>query len=356
MKTREIAYKRGMLSRNRLVALFALTLVACSKDPPAGGGATATSASPSPDTPAATAAPPASSTVAAAPPATASAAAAPAAPTSPEPSLKEWDGTKLELGLLKNWDSTGCVARRLREWIRVGCSAGTSKAGAPLEIQIVKGFPTSKLSILKERGGSTMLVFPATAGLDAEAIFMFSEGSFQFTARWPEGQPEPKPIGAFQKIEVPEEPAAAGPGDSDSEPAEPSAAAAPAEPLPEEPTIEGAPAAAEWESAREVGVKGSSALACETKQINDWFRMVCRSSSKGGKVTSGTAIRGLDTTKGYIVTGNGALILLTKYVKGTDTEIDIKWERTSAKLVLKWPETAAVAPSPRGEFVTEAAK
>jgi hypothetical protein len=39
-------------------------------------------------------------------------------------------------------------------------------------------------------------------------------------------------------------------------------------------------------------------------------------------------------------------------VKGTDTAIDITWERTSAQLVLKWPEAAATAPSPRGEFVT----
>jgi hypothetical protein len=100
-------------------------------------------------------------------------------------------------------------------------------------------------------------------------------------------------------------------------------------------------------------VKGSSALGCVTKQINDWFRMVCRANEKNGKVTSGTAIRGLDTKKGYLVTGNGALVLLTQFVKGTDTAIDITWERTSSRLLLKWPETAATAPSTRGEFVAQ---
>ncbi|HLM73489.1 MAG TPA: hypothetical protein VK459_12375 [Polyangiaceae bacterium] len=330
-----------------------MALTACSKDPPAAGaGATSSTSAPAAPSPAtsAVAAAPTASSAPAAPPPTATAAAAPAAPTTPEPSLKEWDATKLELGLIRNWDSTGCVARRLREWIRVGCSSATSKSGAPMEIQIVKGFSASKLSILKERGGSTMLVFPATPGLDGEALFVFSEGSFKFVSQWPAGQPEPKPIGSFEKVEVPEE-QAAGPGSSDSEPA-PAAAAEPEVPLPEEPAVEGAPSAADWKTAREVGVKGSSALGCETKQINDWFRMVCRANDKAGKVTTGAAVRGLDTAKGYVVTGNGALILLTRFVKGTDTAIDITWERTSAQLLLKWPETAATAPSPRGEFVT----
>lgn len=334
-------------------ALFALALTACGKDPPpSGSGAASTSASPTSATSAAPAAPPATSAAAASPPPTASAAATPAAPASPEPSLKEWDATKLELGLLKNWDKTGCVARRIREWIRIGCSTASSKAGPPVEIQLVKGFTASKLSILKERGGSTMLVFPVTQGLDGEALFVFAEGSYRFVARWTAGEAEPKPIGYFEEVEQPSQEQPVDTGGSDS-PADSPAPAAPSVPLPAEPTIEGAPTAKEWESAREVGVKGSSALGCETKQINDWFRMVCRPSEKTGKVTAGVAVRGLDTTKGYIVTGEGALILLTQFVKGTDTAIDITWERTSSRLLLKWPETAATAPSPRGEFATK---
>lgn len=344
-----------MPRRYRFFALLGLTLTACSKDPPAppAGATTSTAAAPSTAAPSA-AAPTASSAASAAPAQTASAAAAaPAAPTSPEPSLKEWDATKLELGLLKNWDATGCVARRIHEWVRIGCSTASSKNGPPVEIQIIKGFPVSKLSILKERGGSTMLVFPVTQGLDGEALFTFAEGSYRFVARWTSGESEPKPIGSFEKVEQPaeEQNAGAGSPDSNEEAAKPSAAAAPAEPLPEEPTIEGAPKLAEWAGAREVGVKGSSALGCETKQIGDWFRMVCRPNEKAGKVTAGAAVRGLDTAKGYLVTGNGSLVLLTQFVKGTDTAIDITWERTSSKLLLKWPETAAAAPSPRGEFV-----
>jgi hypothetical protein len=339
-----------MPRRYRFFALLGLTLAACSKDPPAppagATSTTSTAAEPSTAAPSA-AAPAASSAASAAPPPTASAAAAPAAPASPEPSLKEWDATKLELGLLRNWDATGCVARRIREWVRIGCSTASSRNGPPVEIQLVKGFTASKLSILKERGGSTMLVFPVTPGLDGEALFTFAEGSYRFVARWTAGESEPKPIGSFEEVEMPSEEQNAGAGSPDST----SAAAAPAEPLPEEPTIEGAPKLAEWAAAREVGVKGSSALGCETKQIGDWFRMVCRPNEKAGKVTAGAAARGLDTTKGYLVTGNGSLVLLTQFVKGTDTAIDITWEHTSSKLLLKWPETAAAAPSPRGEFV-----
>ena len=38
----------------------------------------------------------------------------------------------------------------------------------------------NKLSVLEERAGSMMLVFPATEGLDAEATFTFAEGSYNF--------------------------------------------------------------------------------------------------------------------------------------------------------------------------------
>src|SRR5262245_52701745 len=47
------------------------------------------------------------------------------------------------------------------------------------------------------------------------------------------------------------------------------------DPLAEAPIVEGAPTANQWASASEVVVRGSSALGCETKQIGDWFRMVC---------------------------------------------------------------------------------
>lgn len=360
-----------MLPRSaQTFGIFALgfTLSACSKDPPKPDPAKETAGS----TPAATTttAPAASQSVAAKPAAApaASPSAAPAAmvgakpPTSPEPEIKEWDATKLDLSLIKNWSGPGCMPRRVREWIRIGCSSGTTQKGTPVSIQVLKGFPSTKYSVMEERNGTTMLVFPATEGLDAEATFTFSGASFRFTASWPAGQPEPKTFGAFEEIAAPSEPSGDSIGDSTGDTAgEAPAAPAPtklekavvtSDPLPELPKVEGSPTAEQWTAAKEVGVKGSDGHGCETKQIGEWFRVVCRSNNNTGKVTAASAIRGFDATQGYLVVGNGAVVLLTKYVKGSDIAIDVTWEKTVGRINLKWPDTAAIPPATRGEIAS----
>ncbi len=351
----------------KTLGIFALgfILCACSKDAPKPDPAKETAGS----TPAAatTTAPAASQSVAAKPLA-APASAAPAAmvgakaPASPEPELKEWEGTKLDLGLIKNWNGPGCMARRVREWVRIGCSSGTTQKGTPVSIQVLKGFPSTKYSVMEERNGTTMLVFPATEGLDAEATFAFSGGSFRFTSSWPAGQPEPKNIGAFEEIALPSEPSGDSFGEGTGDTAgEAPAAAAPtklekavvtSDPLPELPKVEGSPTLEQWATAKEVGVKGSDGHGCETKQIGEWFRVVCRSNNNTGKVTAASAIRGFDAAQGYLVVGNGAVVLLTKYVKGSDIAIDITWEKTVGRINLKWPDTAAIPPATRGEIAS----
>jgi hypothetical protein len=314
----------------------ALFLAACSSDPKGSGAGSAGAAAPAAPAPSMTAASSASSTAAAPASAASSAAAAPAAP-SPEPTVEEWEKSAIDLSLLGNWDSTGCVARRIREWVRVGCSKGKSKSGDPQGIQVVKGFAESKLSILTERAGSIMLVFPARAGLDGEASFNFADASFRFLVKWPEGQPEPKPLGTFERVDSPTKPSGAPTLSND--------------PLPAEPAVEGAPAAKDWATAKEVGVKGSSALGCETRQSGDWFRMVCRANDATGKGKSATAIQGFDPQKGYLVAGNGSVIVLTRYAKGSDIAIDLAWEKTFARLHLLWPSDMSRAPVMQGEIV-----
>lgn len=144
--------------------------------------------------PGATTAAPAASAAPAAP-----ASATAAAPTSAEPEPKEWESAKLDVNVIKNWNRPGCMTRRIREWIRVACSEMTTQQGMPIGIQILKGFPPAKFNVLTEQAGSIMLVFPATAGLDAEATFTFTKATYRFVARWPAGQPEPKEIGAFEE-------------------------------------------------------------------------------------------------------------------------------------------------------------
>jgi hypothetical protein len=298
-------------------------------------------------------------------PAPGTAPAAPAAakaPASPEPEIKEWDAVNADLGLVRNGSEPGCMARRVREWIRVGCAAATTERGKPIAIQLVKGFTRTKYSILQERGGSTMLVFPATEGLDGEATFTFAGATFRFTASWPAGQPEPKVIGSFEDVTPPSigdpdyVPEVAAPGSA----APAAAAAANDKPvvssaaLPELPVVEGAPTAEQWASAKEVGVKGSDAHGCETKQLGDWLRVVCRSNSRTGKVSAAKALQAIDPKEGYLVTGNGALVLLVKYVRGVDVAVDVTWERAAGRVALAWPANLAGPPARRGEVSSTA--
>src|SRR5690349_2797325 len=205
-----------------------LFLAACGGEAAPSDAAPTASATSKPTAAAATAtaASSATSTAAAAvTSAAATAAAAPAAPTE-EPKVEDWEAAKIDLTLLGGSD-TGCVARRIREWVRVGCSKGQSKSGDPQSIQVVKGFAASKISILTERNGTIMLVFPAQAGLDAEASFIFADASFRFTVSWPAGQPEPKPLGSFASVGSPSTLSGSPTVSKD--------------PLPDEPALEGAP-------------------------------------------------------------------------------------------------------------------
>jgi hypothetical protein len=185
-----------MPSYRRSVLLSALTLAACSKDPPKPEPAKEAATTVATAAPATTTAALAAS---AAPAIAASATASAAAPTSAEPSPQEWESAKLDVNAVKNWNRPGCMTRRIREWVRVACSEMTTQQGMPSGIQIIKGFPPAKFNVLTEQAGSIMLVFPATEGLDGEATFTFAKATYRFVARWPAGQPEPKGIGAFEE-------------------------------------------------------------------------------------------------------------------------------------------------------------
>lgn len=319
---------------------IALSLTACGESPPASGsGAPTATGTAGAKTTAATATATATAAMTASATATATAAPAAPAPLSAEPTVEEWEAAKIELGLVKGGDEAGCFGRRIREWIRVGCSTAQSKNGTPTAIQVVKGFPPSKISILKERNGTIMLIFPALAGMDGEASFLFADASLRLTANWPAGQAEPKPIATLAAVASPAT-------------REGSATVSTSDPLPEEPALEGAPAVKDWATAKEVGVKGSSAVGCETRQSGDWFRMVCRQNPGTGKAVSGAPISGFDPKKGYVVSGNGATVIVTQYVKGSDIAIDLGWEKTFGRLTLLWPKDMGRTPAVQGEIVT----
>jgi hypothetical protein len=97
------------------------------------------------------------------------------------------------------------------------------------------------------------------------------------------------------------------------------------------------PTLEEWNTLKkEVTVKGSSALKCETKIIREYLRVACKD-----KVPEGTP-KGIKVLKGgreaMVFAHGGIMSLILPYVEGTDFEAVFSWTEQSHKLVVKWPK------------------
>lgn len=102
-----------------------------------------------------------------------------------------------------------------------------------------------------------------------------------------------------------------------------------------------APTADEWNNQKkEVTVKGSSALKCETKIVREYLRISCR-----GKVDPEGTPKGIKILKGgrgeaLTFQGGDVMSLIVPYVEGTDFEAMFSWSAKGHKLVVKWPKGA----------------
>ena len=110
------------------------------------------------------------------------------------------------------------------------------------------------------------------------------------------------------------------------------------------------PSIDEYAAAREVDVKGSSALHCETKMVREWLRVTCRGKSDtGGTPTTVTVTRdGRGETIPFA--GGGVTSLMTPVLEGTDFSANFSWTDKSHALVVKWPP-GGVRPIVVGEFL-----
>jgi hypothetical protein len=113
------------------------------------------------------------------------------------------------------------------------------------------------------------------------------------------------------------------------------------------------PTLAEWSSEpREVTVKGSSALGCETKQVREYLRVICRGrNDTRGTPTAIEVRRGGRDAVAFVVDGVTSLVL--PVVEGTDFAAGFSWSDKSHELVVRWPRGA---PKPEVVGVFEGAK
>jgi len=110
------------------------------------------------------------------------------------------------------------------------------------------------------------------------------------------------------------------------------------------------PSVTEWASAKEITVKGSSALGCETKIIREWFRVSCHGANDtGGTPTAVKVTKGGDAAETFVFVTGDIASLVFPYVDGTSLEAVFSWTDKSHKLVASWPH-GSPEPEIKGVF------
>lgn len=97
----------------------------------------------------------------------------------------------------------------------------------------------------------------------------------------------------------------------------------------------------EWAAVKEVTVKGSSSLGCETKMVREWLRVSCRGkNSTGGTPTTVVVHKGRRSDT-FTYASGGVTSLVVPFEEGADIEATFSWTDVSHKLVARWPRGSA---------------
>lgn len=123
----------------------------------------------------------------------------------------------------------------------------------------------------------------------------------------------------------------AGTDESATEPAQGTAPA----PLP-------GPSDSEWSAVKEATVRGSSALKCETKVLDGYFRAVC-GENDGGKPKTVSFI-GKSSPGAIARVEDGKLVLIHPYTSGTEFKALFEWTGKTSRLHVSWPKGAPQPP------------
>lgn len=110
------------------------------------------------------------------------------------------------------------------------------------------------------------------------------------------------------------------------------------------------PTVDEWTAAKEITVKGSTKLNCETKMVREWLRVSCRGKNDtGGEPKNVTMKKGGGRGDTFVFSGNKVASLVCPFVNGTDIVAEFEWTDKKKELVVSWPWGAPEPPS-KGEF------
>jgi hypothetical protein len=159
-----------------------------------------------------------------------------------------------------------------------------------------------------------------------------------------EEEPPPKAAASAAPAATAIAPAAA----TSAAPAETAAPPPTDTPLPEGRTP--VPTQEEWDALpKEVTVKGSSALNCETKMIREYLRVWCRGKNDTGGTPQTIEVKKGGSAGALTAVANGEVTLIVPFVNGTDFAAVFSWTDKSHRLAVRWPNGAPM-PSVKGIF------
>lgn len=102
------------------------------------------------------------------------------------------------------------------------------------------------------------------------------------------------------------------------------------------------PTLAEWDSQqKEVTVKGSSALSCETKVVREYLRVSCRGKNDTGGTPTNVVVKKGGHGEAFTYVGAGITSLVVPFVEGIDFAADFSWTDKSHTLSVAWPRGSA---------------
>lgn len=101
------------------------------------------------------------------------------------------------------------------------------------------------------------------------------------------------------------------------------------------------PTLPEWNSVtREITVRKSTPLGCETKMLREWLRVSCRGKTSTGAtptdVKKGAGCGG-DT---YVFASNGVTSVVTPVLRGKSCNVAFSWSQGEHDLVVNWANGA----------------
>lgn len=101
------------------------------------------------------------------------------------------------------------------------------------------------------------------------------------------------------------------------------------------------PTVAEWAAVpREITVRKSTPLGCETKMVREWLRVSCRGKNNlGGTPLDVKKVAGC-TADTYLFSSGGITSLVTPVLRGKTCDAAFSWTMGANQLWVRWPNGA----------------